>query len=160
MLQVAFQSISARNKLDGERTVDPVRPDADAVSYWYNGEVMHVSAEYDRLESGESRRDALLHWMREKPSHKQQLRRGVGSIACRDNRQIHFETAYYRGHYPEDPRGGMLTAARTMFEEAIGGHHLTDILTRRVPIEEMHYGRLGPLTDQLISSLADSIHKN
>jgi cytidylate kinase len=136
-LDAAYQSISTRNELDAERGIDPVRPDPNAVDYWWDNEAMRSSARLSGTENGlrlDSEYDesvSFMDWLTEKVHHKRQLRRGVGSIACRDNRQVHFETAVYRGHY-DDPLGGMLAAARTMFEEAVGLHPRTDSVVNRM----------------------------
>ena len=143
--KVAHDTTLERNKLDAERTTDPVRPDEDAIDFWWDNEVMCVSARKASMLRGghlkDDRDDAVefMDWLTEKPHHMEQPRYGVGSIACRDGRQIKFNTDVYRGHFDDDPRGAMLAAARVMFEEAIGMHPLTDMLTRRSSTAELWF---------------------
>lgn len=119
-----YRRTENRNKLDANRSVDPVIPDENAVDYWMDNEVMLCSTIMDAFYNGKLSKvkdleHAKLDWLMEKTDHEKQTRYGVGSIACRDQRQINFDTSYFYGYY-KDPLNAMLDASRMMFEEAIG----------------------------------------
>ncbi len=156
----ALESISNRNRLDAERSVDPVIPDEDAVDYWHDQSVLDISAQLHYLETDNTvePNERLINWLMEKSHHSEQLRRGVGAVACRDNRQVHFDTGMFRGHY-ENPLEAMLVAAHAMFDEALGKDHLADIISQRIPLTQINYGRLGKLTDELLAAVSPLFDK-
>lgn len=114
------ETIKRRNENDATRTLDPVRPDADAIDYWTDLGVFaqtfkhltdtHFKGNFDQAI------DEMLISQPEK--YARVLRVGAGALAATYDRQIHFDTGLFRGHY-SNPYQAMLDATDLMFNEAI-----------------------------------------
>lgn len=121
----AYEAIESRNRADANRAVDPVRPDANAIDYWYDFAVQRNTREwYARQEGHEGSADEwfLGEFGVENPKRKERelLRRSVGALAYTTMKQIKFETDCFRTH--EQPKEAMLEAANITFEEAVVVH--------------------------------------
>jgi cytidylate kinase len=115
----AYRAIDRRNTNDADRTVDPVKPDEDAVDYWYDRDLFTYSLRRiaDRLYGGDLTRAAVetFSGFRE---YTDVVRHGAGAKAVITGRQIHFDTTAFRS-YQGKPKGRMLEAAHAMFDEAL-----------------------------------------
>lgn len=93
-----FQKTVEREKDDANRALDPVKPEDDAIEYWYD----------QRLEQ------------RDDSPRGRAIRLGAGALAAVHGQQIHFDTTYFRAIEadPKEARSLMLEAADRMFTEA------------------------------------------
>jgi cytidylate kinase len=102
-------SLAARRRIDGNREIDPVRPDADALDYWTDSMIL---------------RDDNLQWLnivsqpgtvnaiRPVSQRQRPIRYGAGNLAAMTGRQIIFDTTPIS-------ETDMLRAAHHMVLEAI-----------------------------------------
>jgi len=121
--------IRNRQLSDERREIDPVKPDVDAIDYWFNTNILNETAE----KLARSRRitfaQASTLLTARATDFRRDGRHGAGAKAVAENRQIYFDTS-------EVGRDDMLTYARRLVEEAL----------------EQSAGLYIPLHDQLIEA--------
>jgi hypothetical protein len=104
--------IRNRQISDERREIDPVRPEASAIDYWFNTSVLNETAE----KLARSRRltfaQASMLLTAKATDFRRDGRHGAGAKAVAENRQVYFDTS-------EVGKADMLTYARRMVDEAL-----------------------------------------
>jgi len=104
--------IRNRQVTDELRDIDPVRPDANAIDYWFNTHILNETAE----KLARSRRitfaQASMLLTAKATDFRRDGRHGAGFKAAAEGRQVYFDTS-------EVGKEDMLTYARRMVDEAL-----------------------------------------
>ena len=113
-------AIKQRNDNDALRTLDPVRPDKDALDYWHDLDVLRQTLQdyADTQFNGDFNRAVDEIFINQQEKHTRILRIGAGALASSQGRQIHLDTGFFRGNF-DNPREAMLDATDQMFDEAL-----------------------------------------
>jgi len=117
----SYGLVMARNEADATRTIDPVRPDADAIDYWADQVVLEQTIQdYMRTNGVTEKADALMQMFPNRHADMSDYpRTGAATFAVNSGRQLHFNTTPFRGYTECDPREAMLDAATVMFDETL-----------------------------------------
>lgn len=118
--EAIVRSICQRNENDANRQNDPVKPDGDAIDYWYNGNVLAETVRHfaDTLYDSDFNKALEELFVAQQEIHSSILRLGAGALAANTRRQIYFDTGQFRSAH-DNPKHAMLEAADIMFEEAL-----------------------------------------
>lgn len=123
-LAEAYETIAERNYEDSHRKLDPVERDRDSINYWTSQDLYDrtLTLYADLLFDGSkgAALNAISQSELEGGDHTEIPRIGAGLKAVKEQRQIYFDTSPFR-QYP-NPKHSMLSAANTMFEEALRAH--------------------------------------
>ena len=114
------ETIRQRNENDAMRTLDPVRPDTDAIDYWADLGIFAQTFKHLTDTRFKGNLDQAIDeiFISQSEKYARVLRVGAGALAATFNRQIHFDTGLFRGYY-SNPYQAILDAADLMFNEAI-----------------------------------------
>lgn len=115
-------SITRRNAEDADvarRGADAVRPDTDAIDYWFDAELLGATIEHfaATLYGGDYNVALSELFINQQHTYKSLTRFGAGTLAVTTNRQINFDTTPFKGR--SRPKEAMLEAVDTIYQEAL-----------------------------------------
>lgn len=110
--RITLANIRNRQISDEQREIDPVKPDSDAIDYWFNTSILDETTKKFAITRGITFAHAATILTERATEFRRDGRYGAGAKALAQKRQIYFDTS-------EVPKSSMLEFARRLVSEAL-----------------------------------------